>query len=271
VLHDWDGYAASNLPRLLPISADFTDDGNLNLASTLVGYPPNEEAPNLVPWSSTFAEFPINGRNLNLMQLSTASEEPFAHGGTFVPMQPSLFVEYFPRQDGDAVRPYQPTLWLSISPEGELTAASATTEPKPRFDFGYTVLTSAVEALADYISESERKARELWRRFYRKNILSSAVSKDGHLSFLIASYRKVCVETAARDHVVHLEVITLAEEQEAPGTSAVGQMLISGGKSWKSWKNRLSSLFSEFLPKTLSSGFVACGLSFECAEPLTHY
>jgi hypothetical protein len=122
-----------------------------------------------------------------------------------------------------------------------------------------------------YISESERKIRESWKRFNRKNILSTAVSRDGHLSFLVPSSREACVETAARDHVVHLEVITLAEEQEAPRTSAVGQILISGGESWKRWRNRLSSLFSRLLQKTLPSGFTACGPSFASAEPLLQY
>ncbi len=218
VLHDGcEGFAASDLPRQLPALADFTNNGNLNhiqWASTFMGYLPNEEAPILVQWSPTFAEYSING--------------------------------------------------------GHLNSASAATEPKPCFDFGCNVLASAVEVIADFISES-RKVRESWKRFYRTSILSSAVSKNGHLSFLVPSYREVCVKTAARDHVVHLEVITLAEEQEAPGTSAVGQMLISGGKSWKRWRNRLSSLFSRFLRKMLPGGFTAGGLSFASAEPLTHY
>ncbi len=158
VLHNWDACAASNLPPLVPTLTDFTDNGNLNQiqwASTSVEYFPNEEIPNLVLWSTTFAEYSVNG--------------------------------------------------------GHVNAASVTTEPKPCFDFGCNVLVSAVKVIADFISDSKS-----WERFYRANISSSAVSKDGHLSFLIPSYREVCIKTAARDHVVHLEVITLAEEQEAP-------------------------------------------------------
>jgi len=125
VLHDWDGCTANNLLRLLSTFVDFTNNRNLNLASTFVAYLLNEEAPNLVQWSPAFdAEYPVNARDPNLLQLTT---------------------------------------------------------PKSRFDFDCSVLVSAAEALADYISESGRKAREYWRRFYRENILSSAVSKDGHV------------------------------------------------------------------------------------------
>ncbi len=215
VLHDGcEGFAASELPRQFPALSDFTNNGNLNQiqsAITFVGYLPNEEAPILVQWSPTFAEYSING--------------------------------------------------------GHLNSASATTEPKPCFDFGCNVLASAVQVIADFISES-RKVRESWERFYRASILSSAVSKDGHLSFLIPSYREVCIKTAARDHVVHLEVITLAEEQEAPGTSAVGQMLISGGKSWMRMISSLLNLFLDCSEKVLSFGFIGAGLNFANAEVL---
>jgi hypothetical protein len=272
VYHDCDGFAASDLARLSPALADFSSIGNLNqiqFVSTFVEYLPNEAVPNLVQWSSRVVEYPVNGKAVNLVQLSTASAQD---EGSFalIQFQPSHpFVEYFP-QDGNAILPH-PTLVWSISPEGELTTATVTTEPKPRFDFGCNVLATAMDALAAYISESEREARESWNRFYRKHISSSAVSKDGHLSFLVPSYREVCVKTAARDHVVHLEVITLAEEQEAPGTSAVGQMLNASGESWKRWRNRLSNLFSRFLRKTLPGGFTAGGLGFASVEPLLQY
>jgi hypothetical protein len=271
VHHDYEGFAGSDLPRQLPALVDFTNNGNLNQiqwASTFVEYFPNMEAPNLVQWSPTFAEYPVNVGRLNLIQPSTAP----AYEGSFalIQFQPSHpFVEYFP-QDRNAILPH-PTLRWSISPEGELTTTSITTEPRPLFDFGCNVLASAMDALAAYISESEREARESWNRFYRKHISSSAVSKDGHLSFLVPSYREVCVKTAARDHVVHLEVITLAEEQEAPGTSAVGQMLNASGELWKRWRNRLSNLFSRFLRKTLPGGFTGGGLGFASIEPLLPY
>ncbi len=214
---DWDGCAASDLR--LPTFVDFTNNGNLNQihqsASTFVGCLPNGEAPNLVLWSPTFAEYSVNK----------------GHLGSFA-ATPFLYVEHVPQER----------------------------------DFSCNVLASAVKAIAHFISESES-----WKRFYRTNISSSAVSKDGHLSFLVPSYREVCIKTAARDHVVHLEVITLAEEQEAPGTSAVGQMLNSGGKSWKRWRSRLSNLFSRFLRRTLPGGFTAGGLGFASVEPLLQF
>jgi hypothetical protein len=270
-----DACAVSNLPRLPPTLENLTYDGNLNqiqFGSTFEGCLPNEEAPILIPWSSTFAEYPVNGGDLNLIQFSTAPVEQFAPEGNFalIQIEPSRhFVEDFP-QDGDAIL-LQPTLRWSISPDGEFTVESPTTEDKSWFEFGCNALSSAVEALADYNSESERKARESVKRFYRKTILSTAVSKDGHLSFLVPSSQEACVETAARDHVVHLEVITLAEEQGAPATSAVAQILISGGELWTRLRNRLLNLFSRFLRRTLLGGFTPAGLNFASAEPLLPY
>jgi hypothetical protein len=148
--------------------------------------------------------------------------------------------------------------------------------PTPDFATFLSYLQCDVEALTSkvwktYISESERKIRDSWKRFCRISILSDAVSKDGHLSYLVPSSREACIETAARDHIVHLEVITLSEEQEAPGTSVVGQILNTGGESWKRWRNRLSNLSSKYLRKALPSGSTACGLSFASAGPLLQY
>ncbi len=196
--------------------------------------------------NQTFVKYLPNEETLNLVQWSPNFAEysvngghlnqlstVSAHEGSFAPTPPfHLYVEDFPHER----------------------------------DFGSNVLASAVKAIANFILESKS-----WKRFYRTDILSSAVSKDGHLSFLVPSYREVCVKTAARDHVVHLEVITLAEEQEAPDTSAVGQILISGGKSCKRWKNRLSNLFSRFLRRTLPNGYTAGGLSFVSVELLLQY
>jgi len=193
--------------------------------------------------NQTFVKYLPNEETLNLVQWSPNFAEysvngghlnPLstvsAHEGSFAPTPPfHLYVEDFPHER----------------------------------DFGSNVLASAVKAIANFILESKS-----WKRFYRTNILSSAVSKDGHLSFLVPSYREVCVKTAARDHVVHLEVITLAEEQEAPGTSAVGQMLISGGKSWMRMISSLLNLFLDCSEKVLSFGFIGAGLNFANAEVL---
>jgi hypothetical protein len=257
---------------LLPALEDLDFDGNLNRiqsGSTVAGYPPYDGDANLIPWSSTFAECPANGRDPNLIQLSAASVQQFAPEGNFAQIQiePSpASLEYF-LHDGHAIL-LQPTLRWSISPDGEITIEHSRTESNPWFDLGCNALASAAEALADYISESERKAREWLKRFYRKTILSSAVSKDGHLSFLVPIARETCVEAAARDHVVHLEVITLAEEEELPATSAVGQILNLGEESWKRWRSRLSNLFSKFSQGTLPSGYIHGGLNFASVQPL---
>jgi hypothetical protein len=249
--------------------------GNLNLiqsASTFGNYLPYEEAPHLVQWNSTFANCLVhNGAvytNLNLIEPSTAPieqgayyEESFA-----VPriQTPAIYLDDFPQSknlSSQNLTVFQPSMRLSISPDGEVFTASETTaEFKPLFDCACSVVAKAVQA-AVYFSNSERKA-------CLKRILSSAVSKNGHLSFLVPRHRQVCLETAARDQVVHLEVITLAVEQEAPVVSAVGQMLISGGKSWTRWRSRLSNLLSRFLRKTLVGGFTVGGLGFESVEPL---
>jgi len=165
----------------------------------------------------------------------------------------------------------QPTSYWSISHGGDLIANGTITEPESHFEFGCSAFSSAVQALAQYISESEWQAREARERFCRTNILSNAVSKNGHLSFLVPKHEEVRIETAARDHVVHLEVITLAEEKEAPGISAVGQILISGGKLWKILRNRLSKFSSRSLQRTLPSGFAAGGFGFASAKPLLQY
>jgi hypothetical protein len=127
------------------------------------------------------------------------------------------------------------------------------------------VVSRAKEVLSDYLCESERTALASWKRFCRRHIRSSAVSKNGHLSFL-ARYTQVCLETAARDQVVHLEVITLAVQQEALNAFPEGQMLTSGGRSWKRLKSRLLNLLSRCLRNKLLGGLTACGLSFTSAE-----
>jgi hypothetical protein len=257
VSYDWRECDANNLPRQLPTFVEyFAHDGNLNLTQS----------------SSTFAGYLAHEGDLNLIQIqpSLTFAEYFARQGSFsfIQIQPSHIPVKYSTNNTD-LNLIQPNLQWTISPD--VITARGNTQAEPRFDFGCNVVASAVEVLVVYISESERQARESWKRFYRKHILSSAVSKDGHLSFLVPRHRQVCVETAARDQVVHLEVITLAEEQEAPGVSAVGQMLISGGKPWKRWRSRLSNLFSRFLRKTLPAGFTAGGLGFASVESLLQY
>ncbi len=258
----------------LPALSKFPWGGYLvptQLASVFAGYPPYAEAPNLLQWSSIFANYlAFDGQaHTHLIRHATACEEHVAHQGRFTPIsfQSSAgFVEYYPQPEASTLM--QPTVDWTISPDGNVTARVATQPARSFLNFACDVVASALEVLSNFISESERKARESWKRLCRKNILSSGVSKNGHLSFLVPSYRQVCVETAARDQVVHLEVITLAEEQGAPSVRAVGQILILGWKSWKKMKSRSLSLFSNCLAKVLRSGSTDAGLSFASVKAL---
>ena len=110
-----------------------------------------------------------------------------------------------------------------------------------------------VETFAEYISQS-------------RNYLDGPRNKRQELvsPSTLSRYRQVCSEAEARDHVIHLETITLAKEQEAPIAIAVGQMLISGRELWKSCKKRLLDSFSSYSRNwstpgspTFASGVVA--------------
>jgi hypothetical protein len=253
---------------VVPTLADFPSGSSLNQirsATSFAGYLPNAEAPNLIQY--TFANYPAYGEEAetNWVQRS-ASVEQFAHEGRFTLTQiqpPAVSIEYFPQDEYPNL--LLPTVHWVISPNGEVVARGAT-QPEPCFDFSCDVVVSALDVLAEYVAESERNARESWKRLCRRNIYSSAVSKNGQLSFLVPSYRRVCVETAARDQVVHLEVITLAEEHEAPGASAVGQMLMSSERLWMKMKSSLLNLLSGCLEKVLRFAFIGSGFDFATAE-----
>ena len=176
VSYSWDGFAWNNVfPELPHITklVYYTDFNPSNCA-----YIPASEnlALPTIPGVIVY-----EGSNVGWMQL--------------VPIS----VNYFARNA--EVMPDQPTVSFSISLD----------EPETLFDFGCDVISRAVDVLAEYICESERKARESLKRFYRRNIRSSGVSKHGHLPFLVPRHEQVCVETAARDQVIHLEVIALAD------------------------------------------------------------
>lgn len=145
-----------------------------------------------------------------------------------------------------------PNVWWSVGtfgPDGYVENYTQFVSPNLESDLdclnrlflACDVVSQAKEVLWDYLCEAERTALASWKRFCRKHVRSSAVSKNGHLSFL-ARYTRVCLETAARDQVVHLEVITLAEEQAARNSSASGQMQTLGGSIWKILQSRLRSL-----------------------------
>jgi len=266
VLRDGDGCSV----LVMATFADFPSDSSLNhirSTATVAKYLPNAEAMNLIQ-ARTFTNYFACGQDVeaNWDQYSSVSVEQVAHEGRFTLIQvPPSTVEYFPRDEYSNL--LLPTANWVISPNGEVIARGAT-QREPCFDFFCDVVISAVDTLAEYIAESERNARESWKRLCRRIIHSSAVSKNGHLSFLLASYRRVCVETAARDQVLHLEVITLAEEHEAPGASGMGQMLLLGGKSWMRVKSRLLNLFSGCLEEVLRFGFIGAGFNFANADAL---
>jgi len=103
-----------------------------------------------------------------------------------------------------------------------------------------------IEAFADYLSE--RDADWLRSTPRQEPVSSNAVSS-------IPRDRQVRIETAAKDHVLHLETMILAEEQEAPTATAVGQMLISGGELWMRWKKKLLHSLSRYSRNRSTVGF----------------
>lgn len=257
---------------VMPTLQDFSTDSSLHqirLATTFARYLPDTEAANLVQYSSTLAGYiSYDDRRETDWVRHSASSEQFAHEGRFtlIQIQPStVSIENFSQDDSSNL--LLPTVDWVISPNGEVLARGAR-KPESSFDFSCNAVVSALDVLAEYVTESERNARESRKRFYRRNIFSSAVSKNGHLSFLVPSYRRVCVETAARDQVVHLEVITLAEEHEAPAASTVGQMQVSGEKSWMRMKSSLLNLLLGCSEKVLRFGFIGAGFNFAAAEAL---
>ncbi len=266
VLRDGDGCDALVMPTFPEFLSD-SSLSNVRSVATFAEYLPNAETTNFIQ-SSAFTNWFAYDQDVetNWDQYSSVSVEQVAHEGRFTLIQiPPSTVEYFPQDEYPNL--LLPTANWVISPNGEVIARGAM-QPEPCFDFFCDVVSGAVDVLAEYIAESERNARESWKRLCRRIIRSSAVSKNGHLSFLLPRYRRVCVETAARDQVVHLEVITLAEEHEAPAASAVGQMLLLGGKSWTRMKNRLLNLLSGCLEKVLRFGCIGAGFTFATAEAL---
>jgi hypothetical protein len=105
-----------------------------------------------------------------------------------------------------------------------------------------------IEAFATYLSPSERYVDGPWNGQHQEVVSSSAVPP-------VARDRQVCIETAAREHVIHLETLILAEEQEAPTASAVGQMLISGRELWMRCKGKLLNSLSKYSRNRSTVGF----------------
>lgn len=105
-----------------------------------------------------------------------------------------------------------------------------------------------IEAFAIYLTPSERNADGPWNGQHQEIVSSIAVSP-------VPRDRQVCIEAAAKDHVIHLETMILAEEQGALTTSAVGQMLISGGELWMRCKRKLLNSLSKYSRNRSPVGF----------------
>jgi hypothetical protein len=105
-----------------------------------------------------------------------------------------------------------------------------------------------IEAFESYLSPCERYVDGPWNRQRHEIVLSSAISN-------IPRDRQVCLETAAKDHILHLETMILAEEQEAPTAIAVGQILISGWELWMRCKKKLLNSLSKCSRNLSSIGF----------------
>jgi hypothetical protein len=263
-LRDYGGSAIVILPTL----ADLPNNENFNQiqsVSAFAGHLPSWESPTSIRWSYEFANTFVSGEQAeaNWAQPAWTVAEHSAHESEFniVYIQSSVpSVESF-AQSVYLNSALQNLEWVT-PPTGELIAHEVMRR-KPCFEFFCRAVASKSQAFAAYVAEHERHARELFKRLYLKFVLLGVVAK---------SYRSSGSVTVTRDQVVHLEMITLAKEhQEAPGSSAVGQMLITGGTSWKRWRNRLSSLFSKLLRRTHSKWLIAGGLTFANAESLSQY
>jgi hypothetical protein len=114
-----------------------------------------------------------------------------------------------------------------------------------------------IAAFETYLSPPERHADGPWSGQHQQTIVTvSAVSP-------IPRDRQVCIETEAKDHILHLETMILAKEQEAPAAIEVGQILISGGEIWTRIKRSFSNLFSDCSERVLWFGSISVGLSGE--------
>lgn len=255
-----DGCNAVLIPLTL---ADLPNDGNpiqIRSASASGGY---WQAPGPTQWPDalgiTFADSEQADIQANIAGAEpTWSAEHPAHEGQFnlVQIQPydTISIENFSQDEYSNL--LLPTPEWAVPPTGELIAREVM-RPKPRLDFFCEAAANKLEVFAAYIAESARQAGEFLKRFYRNFIvLSVAASKCG--------YSSLCIGAAARDHVVHLEMITLAKEhEEGPGSSVAGQILTFGEESWTRIKRSCSNLFSDCSAKVLRFGSIGVGLNDE--------
>jgi hypothetical protein len=149
---------------------------------------------------------------------------------------------------------FQQSVEWVVPPSCELIAVEVM-QFKPRTDFFCEVAAAGSELFATYLAKEARETSELLKRFYRRYVsLTVAACKSGYLALRI--------ETAARDHVIHLEMITLAaEHEEAPGSSAVGQIPTLGEETWTRIKRSFLGFFSSCSVKMLRIGSIGAGVN----------
>src|SRR5882724_2335349 len=116
-----------------------------------------------------------------------------------------------------------------------------------------------VEAFADYLSDPNA---DWLRSTPRQEPVSSSAASS------IPRDREVRIEAAAKDHVSHLEAMILAEEQEAPTATAVGEILISGRELWTRWKRTLLHSLSKYSRNRSTVGFQ---IAFANAAQASYY
>ncbi len=252
-----------NAVVILPTLAELPNDENFNQICSVSGFAGYGQAQTSIHWSYPFGNIFAYSEGGDF-QAELSCVEPSwdakysVHLGQFslVQIQPSdsVSIEYF--QQGKYSDLLLPTPEWVLPPSGELIACEVM-RPKPRLDFFCEAAASKLEVFAAYIKESAHHARELLKRIYRSFVvLSIAACKCGYLSQR--------AETAARDHVIHLEMIALAKEhEEGPSSSYVGQILTFGEESWTRIKRSFSNLFSDCSEKVQCFGSIGVGLRAE--------
>jgi hypothetical protein len=259
VVRDFDSHSSSSV---MPALAELSSADILNhfpCDSTLF-----ENIPFEIPVPSPM--WPVVDNGLNCVETADRewiqgvwTAEPASYDWRFGRVEPQPFtavsVECSPHDVYSNL--LLPSVDWVVAPSGEVVVLG-TMDAESGFSHE---LAHAFSTLVTYVDESQRRARDLLKRIRRKSILSSCVSKNGHVPFL-ASESRVRVETTARDQVVHLEVISLAEEhEEAPDSSALSQILMFGEGLCKRMKQSSCNLFSGCLERALYFGSIGVGPS----------
>lgn len=195
----------------------------------------NQLVSHLNCWNSVLAPVKFEGRTANAISVGSFSLPKFV----LTSLAQGLFEAYLEQtQNVDAAT-------YVHQPNDEETIQNALASLNQLFA---CQPGEVIEAFATYLSPAERYVDGPWNGQRQEIVSSSAVSP-------VPRDRQVRIETAAKDHVIHLETVILAEEQEAPTATAVGQMLISGGELWMRWKRKLLHSLSRYWRNRSTVGF----------------